>query len=187
MKSSGCVARDRPGPDPGWIRFACETRPHLELTESGAAPFLARSRRLGADRSDASAANSSRATSCASAHTAAPRTSGLSHRSNRSASSAKRSIAGVADRDQHVAHKAVAADALDRRFREQRAKRGVVEPSQFGKRRRAQFSRARRVLLRARPARTCSTGRPRGNRRSHRCGCRWLCEIRAGSVPCSRW
>ena len=42
----------------------------------------------------------------------------------------QRRIAGVADRDQHIANEAVAADALDRRFREQRAKRRVVEPRQ---------------------------------------------------------
>ena len=30
--------------------------------------------------------------------------------------------------------------------------------------------------------RTCSRGRPPGNRRSHRCDCRWACEIRAGSA-----
>ena len=51
----------------------------------------------------------------------------------------QRRIAGVADRDQHIADEAVAADALDRRFRKQRAKRGIVEPCEIGKSRRAQF------------------------------------------------
>ena len=87
----------------------------------------------------ASASNLSRSINCPSAHTAAPRTSGLASSSNRSASSRQRRIVGVADRDQHVADKAVAADALDRRFRKQRAECGVVEPRQFGKRRRPQF------------------------------------------------
>ena len=98
----------------------------------------------------------------------------------------QRRVVGVADRDQHVADKTVAADALDRRFRKQRAKRGVVEPRQLAKRRRAQFRRARRAWLRGLPAQTCSTGTRRDNRRSHRCGCRCSCEIRAGSDPCSR-
>ena len=48
-------------------------------------------------------------------------------------------IAGVADRDQHIAHEPVAADALDRRFGESRAERGIVEPRQIGERGRAQF------------------------------------------------
>src|SRR4051812_49579618 len=47
-------------------------------------------------------------------------------------------ITGVADRDQHVAQKAVAADAFHRRFGEQRAKRSVVEPCELGKTWRAQ-------------------------------------------------
>ena len=81
----------------------------------------------------------SRAINCDSAHTAAPRTSGLASSSSRSASAASAASSGVADRDQHVAHKAVAADALDRRFREQRAKRGIVEPRQIRQRRRAQL------------------------------------------------
>ncbi len=52
----------------------------------------------------------------------------------------QRGIAGVADRDQHVAHEAVAADALDRGFCEQRAEGGIVEPCEFGERRLAQLS-----------------------------------------------
>jgi len=49
----------------------------------------------------------------------------------------KAGIFGIADRDQHVAQKAIAADALDRAFTEQRAEARVVEPRQFGERRRA--------------------------------------------------
>ena len=51
-------------------------------------------------------------------------------------------VFGVADRDQHVAQKTIAADALDRAFREQRAEAGVVEPRQFDEWRREQASRA---------------------------------------------
>ena len=50
----------------------------------------------------------------------------------------KACVAGIADRDQHIAHETVAADALDRALGEQRAEAGVVEPRQFGERRRAQ-------------------------------------------------
>src|SRR5581483_7971870 len=38
-----------------------------------------------------------------------------------------------ADRNQHVTHETVAADALDRGFCEQRAEGRVVEPHEFGK------------------------------------------------------
>src|ERR1700730_9833058 len=48
-------------------------------------------------------------------------------------------VAAVADRDQHVADEPVAADALDRRFCEQRAKRRIVEPYEIGQRSRAPF------------------------------------------------
>src|SRR5260370_33383734 len=41
-------------------------------------------------------------------------------------------VFGIADRDQHVAQKAVAANALDCAFRKQRTEAGVVEPRQFG-------------------------------------------------------
>ena len=40
----------------------------------------------------------------------------------------QRRLARVADRDQHIAHEAVAADALDGRLAEQRAERRIVEP-----------------------------------------------------------
>ena len=54
----------------------------------------------------------------------------------------ERGIAGIADRDQHVAHEAVAAGALDRRFREQRAEGRVVEPREIGERGARNASRA---------------------------------------------
>ena len=79
------------------------------------------------------------AINCDSAHTAAPRTSGLASSSSRSASTASAASSGVADRDQHIADETVAADALDRRFCKQRAKRRVVEPREIGELRRAQF------------------------------------------------
>src|SRR6185437_2262157 len=46
--------------------------------------------------------------------------------------------ARVADRIEHVAQKAVAADALDRGAGEQSAKPGIVEPRQLGEARRGQ-------------------------------------------------
>ena len=64
---------------------------------------------------------------------------------------------------------------------------GVVEPRQFGKVRRAAMRRAPQASFRARPARICSTDKPPGNRRSHRCGCRSAGAARAGSGPCARW
>src|SRR5580693_3988431 len=80
-----------------------------------------------------------------------PRAIETAERPHRGAANQRRSIAeqslsfagkacvfGIADRDQHVAQKPVAADALDRAFRKQRAEAGVVEPRQFGKRRRTQ-------------------------------------------------
>ena len=80
-----------------------------------------------------------------------PRAIETAERPHRGAANQRRSIAeqslgfagkacvfGVADRDQHIAQKTVAADALDRAFREQRAEAGIVEPRQFGERRRAQ-------------------------------------------------
>ena len=61
-------------------------------------------------------------------------------RSRRSAATAASArIAAVADRDQDVAQEAVAADALDRRAGEARAKARVVEPRELGQRRRAQI------------------------------------------------
>ena len=49
-------------------------------------------------------------------------------------------IAAVADGDHHIAQEAVAADALDGRFGEQRAETAIVEAREFGKRRLAQFA-----------------------------------------------
>ena len=96
-------------------------------------------RRFPAQRS--SRARSSRP----SAHTAAPRTSGAASSSKRSASAASAASPGIADRDQHIAHEACAADALDRAFAEQRAEAGVVELHQFGKARRLQYGTRRKL------------------------------------------
>ena len=52
----------------------------------------------------------------------------------------QRGVVRVADRNQHVADEAVAADALDRRFRKQAAKRRIVEPRQ-----RRKFGRTQRL------------------------------------------
>ena len=60
------------------------------------------------------AARPSGAIHCDSAHTAAPRTTGSRRRAG-ARPRRQRRVAGVADRDQHVAHEPVAADALDRR------------------------------------------------------------------------
>ena len=97
-------------------------------------------------------------------------------------------IAGIAGGDQHVAHEAVAADALDRRAgeerrgrRRRRARAGRRAPARADRRGRASFALARRRW------RTCSTGRRPGSRRSHRCGCRSRRGTRAGSAPCARW
>ena len=99
----------------------------------------------------------------------------------------QRGIAGIADRDQHIPHEAVAADALDRRFAKQSAERRIVEPRTDRQARGARSPRARQASLRGRPGRICSTDRPPGNRRSHRCGCPSRRGIRAGSGLCARW
>ena len=88
---------------------------------------------------------------CAAAQSFEPGAIETAERPHRGAANQRRSIAeqslgfagetgvlGIADRDQHVAQKTVAADALDRAFRKQRAEAGIVEPRQFGKSRRAQ-------------------------------------------------
>ena len=51
----------------------------------------------------------------------------------------ERGLAGIADRDQHIAHKAITGDALDRRAAEQFAKRRIVQRGEIGKPRRAQL------------------------------------------------
>src|SRR5689334_14868228 len=51
----------------------------------------------------------------------------------------QRALARVADRGQYIADEAVSADALDRRFGEARAKRGIIEPCEFSQLWRAQF------------------------------------------------
>ena len=132
-------------------------------------------------------ANSGRRISRESAHTAAPRTSGEASASSARHCAVKRRVAGIAGRDQHVAQEAVAADALDRRARKQRAECRIVQRQQIGQRRLAQIVARGQASPPTPPGRTCSTGRRPGNRRSHRCGCRSPRGIRAGSAPCSRW
>ena len=58
-------------------------------------------------------------------------------------------VARVADRDQHIAQKAGAADALDRALGEQRAEAGIIKAGQFGERRRAQRGARRKLRLAA--------------------------------------
>ena len=99
----------------------------------------------------------------------------------------QRGFAGVADRDQHIAHEPLAADALDGALAEQRAERRIVEPGQIRRVPVRAARRARQASPRGRPARICSTDRPRGNRRSHRCGCRSADAARAGSALYARW
>ena len=79
------------------------------------------------------------------------------------------------------------ADPLDRRAGEHLAEGGIVEREQVvrGAARRARRGAGTRGWRR-RHRRSGSTGRPRGNRRSRRCGCRSPREIRAGSVRHAR-
>ena len=99
----------------------------------------------------------------------------------------KACVSGIADRDQHVAQKAVAADALDRAFGEQRAEAGIVEPRQFGKLRRAQHLARLKLHLAA--------GLGEFVPRTHRetivaavdAVAHALRAIRAGWRPCARW
>ena len=81
-------------------------------------------------------------------------------------------VARIADRDQHIAHKARAADALDRRSwrtaRESRHRRAAPVRQAAAR----ATPRAPQASPHGRLGRICSTDRPRGNRRSHRCGCR---------------
>ena len=58
-------------------------------------------------------------------------------------------IAAVADGDQHVAHEAVAPDALDGRARKQRAEAGIVERGELGQARRRADRRAASAPSRA--------------------------------------
>ena len=59
----------------------------------------------------------------------------------------ERALAAIADRDQHIAHEAVAPGALHRRFGEQRAERRIVEPRELGEPRRAQRLARRKLRL----------------------------------------
>ena len=155
----------------------------------GASPFAAiTARSVSAARRGRASAQPASAASRASAQTAAPRTSGDGSSSSALGLGSERRVARIADGDQHVADEAVAADALDRRAGEQRAeaphRRGRARSASGGA---ASSSRALRASPRASPARTCSTGRRRGNRRSHRCGCPSPRGTPAGSAPCARW
>jgi hypothetical protein len=87
----------------------------------------------------ASESNLSRFTSCDSAQTAAPRTSGLPSPSNRSAAGASDASSALPIAISTLRTKRSRPIRFDRRFRKQRAERGVVEPRQLGKRRRLQF------------------------------------------------
>ena len=76
------------------------------------------------------------------------------------------------------------ADPLDRRAGEHLAEAGIVEREQVGEPRRGQLgARQEGAVGRARRRRSGSTGRPRGNRRSRRCGCRSPRGTRRGIGP----
>ena len=112
---------------------------------------IRRARRASASIGTCCSASASKAlsgNSRDSAQTAAPRTSGDGSSSSRATSGSKRGIAGIAGGDQHVAHEAVAADALDRRAREQRPEAGIVERQQVGQRRRSQIVAGGELRLR---------------------------------------
>jgi hypothetical protein len=86
--------------------------------------------------------------------------------------------AAVPRRDQAVADHPIAPDPLDRRSREHLAETGIVEREQVGQHRRGKLGARREgQSWPGRQRRTCSTGRRRGNRRSHRCGCPSLAEF----------
>ena len=69
------------------------------------------------------------------------RTSGEGSREQSLCLRCERSVARVADGDQDIAHKAVAADALDWRFAEQRTKPRLIQPRQLGQTRGVNSSR----------------------------------------------
>ena len=97
-------------------------------------------------------------------------------------------IAAIARRDQAIADHPVAPDALDRRSGEHLPERRIVERQQIAKAWCREFgSRQERAIGLAPPRRSCSTGRPPGNRRSRRCGCRSPREIPPGSALNARW
>ena len=96
---------------------------------------------------------------------------------------AKRPVRGVADGDQHVAHEAVAADALDRRSGEQGAEAGIVQGREFRQAGRGQVGAGSQLGVRAWRGRSGSRGRRPGNRRSRRCGCRSAARSSCGIGP----
>ena len=146
---------------PRRFRFSSRSRPAREYSASG--------------------------TSRASAQIAAPRTSG-------EASPSKARTAPASETSPELP---AAISTL--RTKRSRPMRLIGEPEkkarnaasssckQLGQRRLAQIVARGELGLRGRRGRTCSTGRRRGNRRSHRCGCRSFRGIHAGSAPCSRW
>ena len=118
-----------------------------------------------------------------SAHTAAPRTSGEASSSSRSASRASATSPELPMAISTLRTKRSRPVRLTGGLGEQRAELRVVEPRKFGKRRRAQGVARGELRLAALLARTCSTGRPRGNRRSRRCGCRSAARSSRGIGP----
>ena len=123
-----------------------------------------------------SASNCSRSTNCDSAQTAAPRTSGLASSSRRSASAASDASSELPIAISTLRTKRSRPMRLTGDF-ENSARNAASSSRASSASDGARNSRARQVSLRGRPARTCSTGRRRGSRRSHRCGCRCLAEL----------
>ena len=95
-------------------------------------------------------------------------------------------IARIADGDEHIAQEARMADALDRTAGETGAEPRVVEPGEFGERRRREIGARRAASPRGRGGRICSTGRRRDNRRSRRCDCPSRRGTRPRYGPCAR-
>ena len=118
-----------------------------------------------------------------SAHTAAPRTSGESIVKAPLGLGNQRRIPGIADCDQHVAHETIASRAFDRRLREHLSKFCVVEAHEVEQGAAPRALRAPQASRPGSPARTCSTGKPPGNHRSHRCGCPIAARSSRGIVP----
>ncbi len=96
-------------------------------------------------------------------------------------------IAGIARCDQDISDEAVTPDAFDRRA----ARRRSVNVGSSRVRRKAsdgafRSSRAFSFISDAVTARTCSRGRRRDSRRSHRCDCRSADAASGRSAPCAR-
>ena len=122
----------------GRIRRAqpsCDTR--LFKVPLDRVPLLADERVLLAGEPEGALGLVGFGASRARAQTAVARTSAASSSRQRRAAPRRRGAGSIADRDQHVAHEAVAADALDRRAGEERAERRIVERREVGQTRRA--------------------------------------------------